>query len=107
MKMKSTISGFLVGILLATGVTVFGFGSNMVEVYLQDKMSKIQVDGSVIELAEDTHILNYEGRIYTPARLVAEELGAEVVWDADRNTVVIDSKLPETEIVNELEKDSD
>lgn len=103
MKIKSLACGFIAGVLTATSVTVFALtmGSGMVEAYLQDTNVSILLDGKYIELPEDTHILNYDGRIYTPARLIAESLGAEVGWEDARRAVIITP--PEKEVVEKVE----
>jgi len=103
MKIKSLACGFIAGVLTATSVTVFALtmGSGMVEAYLQDTNVSILLDGNYIELPEDTHILNYDGRIYTPARLIAESLGAEVGWEDARRAVIITP--PEKEVVEKVE----
>lgn len=51
---------------------------------------KLIVDGREIEM--DSAPVNINGRVYVPARYVAEALGAKVEWDAAKNAVVITSK---------------
>lgn len=102
MKIKSLACGFIAGVLTATSVTAFALtmGSGMVEAYLQDTNVSILLDGNYVDLPEDIHILNYNGRIYTPARLIAESLGAEVGWEEARRAVLITS--PEKEVVEKV-----
>lgn len=51
---------------------------------------KLIVNGEAI--ATDVAPVNIDGRVYVPARYVAEALGATVEWDNANNAVVITSK---------------
>ena len=62
--------------------------------------AKITLDGKTVPMAQDTHILNYGDRTYTPARMVAEALGAKVEWDETSDTVKITS--PEPKVIEKV-----
>lgn len=104
MKIKSLAAGFIAGVLTMGTITVFGLtlGNGRVEAYLQDNNVSIMLDGKRITLSEDAHIINYDGRIYTPARLVAESLGAEVEWQEATRSVVMTS--PEPKVVEKIKE---
>jgi hypothetical protein len=58
----------------------------------QDSATKIEVGGALVDLTVNGNRLDpitYEGRTYVPALPVAEALGASVLWDSARKTVVI------------------
>ena len=106
-RIKSVVFGFIIGAITASSVTAFGiaYASGQVEAWLQDKQIRLIVDNTPVTLPEDMHILNYDNRIYTPARLVAETLGATVEWDDKMQTVVITKPEPEiVEVEVEVEK---
>jgi len=89
--MKSVVFGIIIGILTTASVTVLGISlaTPRVEVWLQDQQVSIMVDGRTIERPEGSHILNFNGRVHVPARLIAESLGATVIWDERSQTVII------------------
>ena len=102
---KSLLSGFLIGALAMGTINISADTRNrLVEARIQDATHRIMLDGTVLELDENSHILNYNGRIYTPARLVAEALGAEVNWNDRALSVEIRSPKPEVvEVIVEKE----
>lgn len=64
-----------------------------------DKIIKLIIDnktatvnGSAVELAAPATIIN--GSTYVPARFVAESLGAEVAWDNNTKSVLVNSDYP-------------
>ena len=75
------------------GVLIFG-DSPEIKAWLSDNVSII-VNNKKIEIPEDMHILSYDGRIYTPTRLIAETLGADVRWDDINKSAIVTSKEPE------------
>jgi len=108
-SIKSAVFGFIVGALVTTSVTAFGlvYASGQVEAWLQDKQVRIAVDGSTVALPSDMHIIAYDNRVYTPARLVAEALGATVEWDEKMQTIRITPPEPEIiEVEKIVEKES-
>lgn len=92
MKSKQFIAGVLVGAIVSTGVGVYASGA-LVEATKTDDTS-IFVDGEKLELDEGYSIINYEGRVYTSTRAVAEALGAEVNYQVDNagKRVIIESQ---------------
>lgn len=56
----------------------------------------------VKELPDGYTVLSYAGRTYVPARFIAQELGAEVEWDEEIQTIFITSDVPEEEIADEI-----
>ena len=97
LRIKSVVFGIIIGILTTASVTVFGISlaTPRVEAWLQDQQVNIMVDGRTIDRPEGMHILNFNGRIHVPARLIAESLGATVHWDEPSQTVIIVSADPE------------
>lgn len=100
-RFKTFAAGLLIGIIITGTITAFAEGQSFVQAFLGNY--KITVDGKDLQLASDTAIINYNNRIYTPSRAVAEALGATVGWDELSQTVTI--KSPEPKIVErEIEK---
>lgn len=105
MKFKSYTAGLVTGILIAATVTVSA--SNLVEVFLQDDV-KIVMDGKTLPLPGDMHILNYQNRIYTPARHIAESLGGTIEYDQSTKTLNLTKPEPitkEVEVIKEVVKE--
>lgn len=94
MKFKSFVSGIVIGAVLATTISVFAIEDGQVGVWVTDHY-KIMLDNKIVELPEDMHILNYQDRIYTPTRLVAEAMGGQVGWDGVQKIVYISAPTPE------------
>ena len=90
-RMKSVVFGIIIGVLTTISITVLGISlaTPRVEVWMQTNQVRIMVDGRTLELPDDAHILNFNGRIHTPARVIAESLGATVEWDEVSQTVII------------------
>lgn len=102
MNKKSFTSGLIIGAIVMSTFNVLATNViKVVDTLLVDHFS-ILIDGKKLELPYDTHIMNFKGSVYTPARAVAEALGAEVTWVESQNAVFI--KTPEPTIV-ELECD--
>ena len=81
MKLRPFVLGLVMGALLASTVSVAA--NNQVQAYLTDNF-RIVVDGRMLDVAgSGFHILNYNNRVYTSVRLVAEALGAEVGFEDD------------------------
>jgi len=95
--MKSVVFGLIIGILTTVSVTVLGISlaTPRVEVWLQSSQVSIMVDGVTLDLPYDSHVLNFNGRLHTPTRLIAESLGATVHWDEVSQTVIIVSPDPQ------------
>gem|GEM_PF-3620607 len=73
---KFLIIGLIAGLLLGQAFSV-----------LADQPIKLIINGA--EITADPAPQMFSGRVFVPARYVAEPLGATVEWDADRNAVVI------------------
>ncbi len=92
MKSKQFIAGVVLGAVVTSGVSVFATGDLISAIKTDD--TKIFVDGDEIELEEGYEILNYNGRVYTSTRAVAEALDATVNYEVEGNNknVLITSK---------------
>ncbi len=99
MKFKSYTGGLITGILLATTISVSA--STFVQVFLQDE-TKIMVDGKEVALPADMHILNYQDRIYTPARHIAESIGGKIEYDQATKRLLLTKPEP---VIKEVEKE--
>lgn len=80
--MKKFLSGFLCCAVLCS---IFVFTGNTIA----NSPIKLVVNGNTINCDVPPQIIN--GRVMVPARYVAENLGASVVWHSDYNTVVVTS----------------
>lgn len=96
MKSKQFITGVILGSVLTSGVGVFAAGELISATKSTD--TKIYVDGEEIQLDDDYAILNYNDHVYTPARTVAEALGADVEYivDGDTKNIYLTSKGTDT-----------
>ena len=68
-----------------------------------DAPIRVKVNGQY--LAMDTDPVNVNGRVMVPARFVAEALGADVSWDQQNQTVVVDNKMDELLTLSDGELD--
>jgi hypothetical protein len=59
---------------------------------------KLMVNGKIVDTKQDTPFI-YNGRTYTPARYVAEALGATVKWNETTNVVEVTSN---TQTINSV-----
>jgi len=81
MKLRPFLLGLVVGALIASTASVAA--NPQVQAYLTDNF-KIIVEGRTLDVAgSGFHVLNYNDRVYTSVRLVAEALGAEVEFADD------------------------
>ncbi len=99
MKFRSYTGGLITGIILATTISVSA--SNLVQVYLQND-TKILVDGKELPLPAGMHILNYQDRIYTPARHIAESIGGKIEYDQATKRLLLTKPEP---VIKEVEKE--
>jgi len=76
-KIKYLISGVIIGSLLTSAVA------------FADLPIKLIVNGKQIQSDVPPQIIN--GRVLTPARPLAEALGAKVTWDSASNSVIVTS----------------
>lgn len=92
-------AGIVIGATLIA--PAISFANTSISAWLTNDIA-IFFNGHQKTLPEGYEILVYNGRTYTPARFVAEELGAEVVWDeASRNIFISYDKKPKEEVVDE------
>lgn len=97
-NLKGLMAGLIIGVLITGGtVGAFAFSESVMAIAGN---YKLQFDGKYQTLPDGQAILNYNGRIYTPARFVAETLGAKVGWDDASRTVSIES--PEPKVVEKI-----
>ena len=95
--MKVLAVALITGGFMTVSITTFGIalGTPKVEALLQDEQVNIIVNGKTLELEGGSHILNFNGRIHTPVRAVAESLGARVHWDEASKTIIITGPAPQ------------
>lgn len=84
--MKKFILGLVCGLLLTSASVAFA-GESIKAVLFP---AAIEVNGALAEAANDgTKILNVDGSAYVPLRLIGEELGAVVGYDAELKTIFV------------------
>lgn len=88
-KYKQLVGGIVIGAMIATGGTAFA-NSSVAPVITN--WVKFKFNGEAKNLPSGYTVINYEGHTYVPARFIAEELGADVKWDVNSNTVLIDEQ---------------
>lgn len=102
-KYKYILIVLIVGMLFSITFNVFAETSSIISVFLKNNI-KFEFNGEHKELPDEYVVLNYNGRTYVPARFIAEELGAEVQWDAVTNTINIVQEKQE-DISEEINED--
>ena len=93
-KIKYTTLGFILGATLFMGLGFIYANSNAREILAHFNNIKITVNGQQVEMDDDDDVepFIYKGRTMVPVRFVSEALGADVDWDGNTNTVIINSK---------------
>ncbi len=91
-KIKYTTLGFILGAILFMGLGFIYANSNAEEILAHFNNIKIIVNGQQVEMDDKVKPFIYEGRTMVPVRFVSEALGADVDWDGNTNTVIINSK---------------
>lgn len=87
-RVKYTTIGILVGSLLSVNTGILAESYQYVRTVLDDNIS-FMINGEEKSVPDGYHVLIYEDRTYVPARFIAEELGADVDWDAKKRQVII------------------
>ncbi|AOY75524.1 copper amine oxidase N-terminal domain-containing protein [Clostridium formicaceticum] len=93
-KCKMLVSGIFIGALTTLTFNVYANVEDKVTAFLAPYIG-FEFNGEEKPLSQGYTVLLYEGRTYTPARFIAEELGAEVFWDEATQTVKIETPLQE------------
>lgn len=85
-KIARNIVITLLLILLMGSSVAFGVGySKQITAYFNN--IKVKLNGNLLNFSKEPFI--YEGTVYIPLRDVSENLGLEVVWDGNTNTVYL------------------
>ena len=108
-KVRYLVLGMAIGGSLMTSTLAFAYSP--VAAWVENNI-KIYFNGELKELPDKYEVLSYNGRTYTPARFIAEELGATVDWDEDNKSIYInyvdketDKEIPEVD--EEIEKEEE
>ncbi|WP_343187291.1 stalk domain-containing protein [Anoxynatronum sibiricum] len=88
------VAGLLAGSVL-TGIAAAQPGLSVTATVFNH--AQFIFNGEKKPLPEGMTVLNYGGRVYTPARYIAEELGANVGWDPVSQSVLVTWVEPEPE----------
>ena len=72
------------------GEATVAFGNAFISIF--PRKQEVFVNGETIEL--DVHAVLLEGRVFVPLRFIAENLGSEVDWNQESQTVIINSRPP-------------
>lgn len=102
-KFKYLTLGIIIGLTISAGASVYADVLVTVNTFIMDNI-KFEFNGVEKEKPQDYTVLNYKNRVYVPARFIAEELGAEVLWDAETETIMINQEEEEPEVVEEPEE---
>lgn len=95
--MRKTLMGLVIGLVIGLVVSSGG-------ITYSSSIIKLVIDGRTIATDTPPQIIN--GRVMVPVRVIAEQFGANVNWDATNRTVYISSKTnitPSTQTSNPLE----
>ncbi|SNS43947.1 Copper amine oxidase N-terminal domain-containing protein [Anaerovirgula multivorans] len=103
-KIRYLIIGIVIGVSIMSSALVFAntpitaWVASNIGFYFNDQFT---------ELPQGYDVILHNGRVYTPARFVAEELGAEVVWDEATNRIYINYEEIVPEVPSEKAIDID
>lgn len=86
--MKKFIAGFIVGIIVALGVTAFA--DEVTNLIAQKATFDVYVAGEKLE--SDKPIAVIDGSTYLPLKATGEALGVDVNWNVDKKQVEINKK---------------
>jgi hypothetical protein len=89
-RYKQLLAGIIIGLLCALPCGALAKATQQVSAWAAEQISFV-FDGEKKELPAGYTVLLYNDRTYVPARFVAEELGAEVDWLEEAQTVKITS----------------
>jgi hypothetical protein len=99
-KMKKTIKGFVLGVIITTMLMSTVFGAQVkktIDVIFNSV--NITLNGE----KSDTDNFLYEGTTYVPLRAISEIFGKEVGWDGDTNTASIyDKETDDEKLIKEI-----
>lgn len=91
-KIRYTALGMALGMAVTGGTLVYADDVfKTVSTYLTNDV-KIEYNGEAQTLPAGYNILNYDSRTYVPLRYVSELLGADVEWDNDTRSVIINQE---------------
>lgn len=101
-KFRQYTIGIAIGVLLTIGSTALANTNKLPSI---TDWVKFKFNDIVKEIPEGYTVISYDGRMYVPARFIAEELGASVDWNKETQTILIKkeriSLKDETDIVNQ------
>lgn len=89
-RYKQLLAGVIIGLLCALPCGALAKATQQVSAWAAEQISFV-FNGEKKELLTGYTVLLYNDRTYVPARFVAEQLGAEVDWLEDIQTVKITS----------------
>ena len=87
--MKKFILGLSLGLAIACSTVVFA--SDTIQALLFP--ASFEINGSNIGLNNDYKVLNVDGHAYVPIRLIAENLGATIDYDAESQKIFVKNKI--------------
>ena len=100
-KFRGVAMGFIAGALSMVTVTAFAAYAQVPTTVLNDVI--FSFNGEKKASPSDQPVLNYNGYTYLPVRYIAEQLGADVDWDAATKLVSVNLKPKVVEKVVEKE----
>lgn len=86
MKIRYLILGIVIGAAIMSSALVFA--NTPISAWVANNIG-LYFNNQFTELPQGYDVILYNGRAYTPARFVAEELGAEVIWDEVTSSIFI------------------
>lgn len=105
MKIRYLILGIVIGIVIMSSALVFA--NTPISAWVANNIG-LYFNNQFTELPQGYDVILYNGRAYTPARFVAEELGAEVIWDEGTNRIYINYEEKVSEATSKTqEKDGE
>ncbi len=90
MRKKTVVMSVCVFLLLLLGAVSFASMHGLFDGY---PIVKVVVDGQ--EIKGDVPAINFKGRTMVPVRFVSEALGADIAWDAEKETAIITTDITE------------
>lgn len=89
--MKNRLQGILIGLILGITLCSVAFAEQIVQtISVVFDNYRIYIDGKdASNYPDDQKPLNYNGRIYVPLRYISEQMGKEVSWESESNSIYI------------------
>ncbi|SET22160.1 Copper amine oxidase N-terminal domain-containing protein [Natronincola peptidivorans] len=105
-KVKYLAAGLVLGSILTMSLGNIYASPQGIAAWINNAF-QFQFNGEAKALPEGYNVIVYEGRSYVPARFIAENLGAAVIWDDATKTIDIKSEDKQDVTIIESKKEKE